>query len=413
MLLAAALIVAGCGSTAPTSSASASPSVAASPIASATPSATSVVAPSQDRAAVFAAIEQQVEAIRGLQPRQHVQPTLLDEAGLHDLIVKTFERDNPASQMAEDERLLKHLGLLPPDASLAGLETEFLSGQVAGLYSPDDKRLYVVSKSGSLGPTERVTYAHEFTHELQDQTFGLGGIGLDEPGQGDRALARLALVEGDATLVMQTWEQANLSAAEIGQIANLADLFGQLAMLARMPPILLQTSLFPYTAGLQFVTALKATGGWATVDQAFRRPPDSTAQILHPELYLAGRPPVVVQLPGNLTTRLGTGWQQAMEDTLGELQLRIWLATGGGAGLDTSASGWAGDRIGLYEGPGGAWAVALSTTWTSDADAQRFTSAAAAAAARLPFARAFPGPGGPVVVIASDSTVLERLAAAF
>ena len=60
------------------------------------------------------------------------------------------------------------------------------ASQVAGLYSPDDKQLYVVSRSGKLGPTEKTTFAHEYTHALQDQNFDLGSLKLDEVGEGDK-----------------------------------------------------------------------------------------------------------------------------------------------------------------------------------------------------------------------------------
>ncbi|HEX9043934.1 MAG TPA: hypothetical protein VF802_02815, partial [Candidatus Limnocylindrales bacterium] len=158
VLAASALVLAGCGRTAPTASPTPSAATsAATPAAS--PSAPASAVPSQDLAPVFAAIEQQVQAIRGLRPTAHVSPTLLDQAGLHDLVVHEFARDNPADRLAAQEALFKHLGLLAPDASLSGLEQEFLTGQVAGLYSPDQKRLYVIARSGGLGPGERVTYA--------------------------------------------------------------------------------------------------------------------------------------------------------------------------------------------------------------------------------------------------------------
>mgnify|MGYP001792480347 CR=1 FL=1 len=68
--------------------------------------------------------------------------------------------DNPPDVVAANERLLKGLGLFPRDASLADLYVELLGSQVAGFYSPDDKQLYVLSKTGALGPGERVTVAH-------------------------------------------------------------------------------------------------------------------------------------------------------------------------------------------------------------------------------------------------------------
>ncbi len=64
-------------------------------------------------------------------------------------------KDNPTELVEANERLLKGLGLIAPDASLEDLYIDLLSSQVAGLYDPDDKQLYVVSRTGGLGPDAR------------------------------------------------------------------------------------------------------------------------------------------------------------------------------------------------------------------------------------------------------------------
>ena len=61
---------------------------------------------------------------------------------------RASEKDNPKELVDANERLLKGLGLLAADAYLGDLYVELLGEQVAGLYSPDDKALYVVSRSG-------------------------------------------------------------------------------------------------------------------------------------------------------------------------------------------------------------------------------------------------------------------------
>ena len=60
-------------------------------------------------------------------------------------------------------------------------------------------------------------------------------------------------------------------------------------LLERMPPILRESLLFPYTGGPSFVQRLQAQGGWDAVNAAFAKPPASTEQILHPEKYDAAR----------------------------------------------------------------------------------------------------------------------------
>src|SRR5436190_1897979 len=220
-----AILLAACGSATPSNVA---PSTAANPTA--TTMAPSIVpsapppstAPkplaSQDLATVYRTIEDQVVQIRQLQPNRPISPTVLDGPGLHKLVADGFDKDNPPDVIAANQLVYQALGLLPKSASLKDLYVSMLGSQVAGLYNPDDKKLYVVSRSGKIGALEKATFSHEFTHALQDQNFDLGSLKLDEVGQGDRSFARLSLVEGDATLAMTDWELQNLTAADLGEL---------------------------------------------------------------------------------------------------------------------------------------------------------------------------------------------------
>jgi hypothetical protein len=259
------------------------------------------------------------------------------------------------------------------------MELDLEAGQVIGFYDPVSKGLYVLSESGGVGPIEKLTFSHEYTHALQDQNFGLDKLAVDTPDQGDRDLARTALAEGDAYLEMTLWMQKNLSMAEILALAG--DLGGsQDDQLAQAPAILRETLLWPYDAGLTFVQGIYRKGGWAAVDKVYANPPASTSQILHPDLYTAGVMPVAVTVPA-VPVQLGSGWTRTMQDTMGELQLRIWLEGENPDSETTTAaaaatSSWGGDRIGLYEGPNGAWAVVLHTAWRSEDGATAFSAAA-------------------------------------
>jgi hypothetical protein len=380
--LLAVLAFAACGPT--VSVASPSPSSAPTPSAAA-PSSSPTTPP--DPAAVYAAIEPQVVAIRGLEPKANVEPKILDAAGIQKFVKDSFSKDNPPEVVAANGRLLITLGLLDPKASLQDLYIELLGSQVAGLYNPDDKQLYVVSKSGAIGPTEKVTFSHEYTHALQDQNFDLKGLALDQIGEGDRGTARLSLVEGDATLLMSYWATANLTQAETFQMLGESLDPESTRILNEMPAVLRESLLFPYTSGLGFVQGLQAAGGWQAVNDAFAKPPASTEQVLHPDKYAAGEAPVKVDLPKNLATGLGAGWKVGLEDTLGEFQLKVWLANASGgngaATAEAAAAGWGGDRVALLDGPDGASAVVISTTWDTAQDALEFSTAAHAAVAGL------------------------------
>ena len=403
---------------------SASPSPTTTPIptstpgASSSPTASATPVPSGDTAALYRQIEDQVVAERGLEAKQRLEPTILSEAEAKVRLKDQFDKDNPADEIAVAEETLQALGLLAADASLGDLYVDMLGSQVAGFYDPEAKQLFVVSRSGTVGATEKATFAHEFTHALQDQDFGLQGIDVDAVGQGDRSLGRLALVEGDATLLMTRWLSQNLTAAELQELLKV-DPAAQ-AQLEALPAILRETLLFPYQQGVIFVNSLWASGGWEAVDRAYGRLPDSTEQVLHPEKYQAGEKPVAVALDEDPIVRaLGAGWSGTPEDTLGEFQLSVWLRENGVLALDASAAaaGWGGDRLAYLRGPDGKHALALVTSWDTQADADAFQAAATKAAASLPgAARVVVQPASAaaqadrvVVVAASDATTLDTL----
>ena len=417
----AALLVGACGSTtspspspllssAPEASPSAPPSLAPSPSA----------APSADPAAndaIFNSIEAAVQQLRGLTKRSPVARSILSEDQLKALVTADFAKSNSPALVAANEQLEKALGLLPTDASLKGLQLQLLSSQVAGLYDPDTRTMDVISKTGALGPVEQVTYAHEFDHALQDQAFGLKKLGIDDTSNSDRALARLSLPEGDATLLMTQWAETNLTTEQLLQLASEANDPAQAAVLAAMPDDLRETLLFPYEQGLSWVTDLHTGGGWAAVNAAYARPPDSTEQILHPEKYASHEKPIDVTIPADLASRLGSGWTMPLTDTVGELQFRIWLEQVGhlsGSDALNAAAGWGGDRVALVN-KGSTFGIAIITRWDSGADAVEFSAAAGPTLKLLPSKTAMIDAGTThqvVLFIASDEATISALAGA-
>jgi hypothetical protein len=445
--------VASCGSTAPSPSATASPpspepssfapapsspapaasaSASASPSASATtgscstaagpsaspatPSAspaTPVPVADDPNAALYARIETQVQALRGLTAATPVPRTVLDAAGLCAFLRNEIATANPPALMAATDRLYKQLGLLPRDASLGNLTLNLLAGQVVGLYDEKTKRMYVVSTTGAIGPAEQITYAHEFDHALQDQAFGINKVVPEATDQGDRTMARRMLVEGDATLLMSLWAQGNLSADQLAQVANGTDPASQAALDAA-PPIIKEPLLAAYTSGLTL-----ALGAWQTtrsfdgVNTLFRDPPDTTEQVLHAGKLAAREPAVPVAFSKDLATQLGKGWKVTIQDSFGELVLGILVRTGDPKAGSDPAAGWGGDRVALVEGPNGGIAAIVDTAWDTSTAAGDYLGLIAPLAAKLNAAgfHAAVAPVGAkrVVLVSADSAATLQL----
>jgi hypothetical protein len=380
LIAAAALALAACGpSTSPSPSVVAPTTPPPSTAPSATPTGTTDPGPSTDpdQEALYQAIEDAVVDLRGLEPKADVAPHILDEAQLKERAETSFRSLNPEELIEANQVLYSALGMIDADEALADLYIELTASQVAGFYDFDADELFVVARSGEIGVIERVTYAHEYNHALQDQYFDLTAL-LRMPGEGDTATAHLALVEGDATAVMAFWAQGALTPQEALELLEESQSPEQQAILERMPPILRESLTFPYEQGLQFVLRLQAGGGgWEAVDAAYDDPPASTEQLLHPEKYDDREDPIDVELPDGLAEQLGPDWSVPYEDTFGEFQFQVWLRnaidrdTGNGA-----AEGWGGDRFAVLKGPDDRWAVVMVTTWDTANDATEFQQAA-------------------------------------
>jgi hypothetical protein len=334
------------------------------------------------------AIQSQVSHIRGLAPQYQPELRLLDHASLHAYLVDEFNRTYLASERAADQQEMVALGFLRPDQDVVQLQLRLLDDQVVGIYDTDARALFVVSDQDAFGPAARITYAHEFNHALQDQNFDLQKLAPRHPDSNDRSLAVHALIEGDAILLQTLWAVANLSQAEIAALIRGSGDSGTDA-LAESPPLLRTELLFPYVDGLNFVRQAYRDGGnsYAAVDAIFRDPPESTAQILHPDKYRRHVHPVRVLLP-DVATTIGADWRRVGAGVLGELDTRVLLEQGGLSQAEASriASHWSGDGWQLVDtGSGGA--IALESTWeTPDAAAEFFSAYSKTLLTRFPAA---------------------------
>ena len=374
---------------------------------------------SGELSAVYDEINAEVRSIRGLEEKLPVAPTILSPTEMGDLLTKQLAEDTPPAIFGAYERLYHALGVLPKGTKLVDVYGDLLESQVAGLYVPNDKKLYVVSKAGGVGPVEKVYYSHEYVHALQDQNFDLVKFVPDTlADQTDRQLARMALVEGDAYTTMTYWLQQNLTPEEMGAIFAAGNDPAAMAALEKIPPLIASQILFAALDGTVWALGVQVQGGFAAIDAAYADPPDSTEQILHPEKWASREAPIDVKLPADLAAKLGAGWSVGLQDTFGEHQLGVWITgaipTGGlPAPPPAAVAGWGGDRMALLDGPGGSWAVVFRTEWDTEADAAEFETGIkpSVAAAGGP-GQVLPGEGGRVrwIVIGSDDATLARAA---
>jgi len=313
-------------------------------------------------------MEGQVEVLRGLRVKSPVPLKLLDASGLHAYFVDNFNRDYPQEERDADQKLLTTLGLLSPNDDLVQIELDLLQEQVIGVYSENDKTMYLVGDPSHFGPDEKGTFVHEYAHALQDQYFDLATLSPKHPDNDDQAQAIQGLTEGDATLLQRLWSQANLTPGETAQLGQ----GGANPKLSQAPLVVREQLLFPYVEGFNFVHQVYQTGaGYASVNELFRKPPASTSQVLHPDKYLAGTRPVDVTLP-DLAAAMGEGWRTIRSNVLGEFELRVVLEQFTDASRAArGTNGWAGDRWQLLE-KDGKQALVMRSEWSSENAARTF-----------------------------------------
>jgi hypothetical protein len=273
---------------------------------------------------------------------------------------------------------MEKFGLIPKDYPLDQVLVKVLTEQIAGLYDPDSQEFFIADWTSPAD--ERPVMSHELTHALQDQHFHIDKWTDAAKPNDDGELARDAVIEGSAMAAMIDYELEGK-----GSIRDLGDFDPAMFMgdvdsspeLSKAPKVLQDELLFPYLAGITFTQhLLKATNGWPDFYRVFDKPPASTQQIMHPDLYLRGVLPGKVEMP---TTKgvVSADWKKLDENNMGEFGVQEILKQFLPKNRSTAlAAAWAGDRYQIFENQKNKRTMLLfRVRLASDADAARFFGA--------------------------------------
>ena len=244
----------------------------------------------------------------GLPIKKQVKRRLTSRNEVEAYLQKNMAEDKDAQRLSRSQLVLKKFGLLPRDFDLQTFLVALLKEQVAGYYDPKTKTVNLLDWVGI--EQQKPVMAHELTHALQDQSFGLerwmkeGDVDLDtkkditseDIERDEITTARQAIIEGQAMVTL-----VNYMLAPTGQTVKdspqVVEALKQ-GMLTGTPdsvqfhnaPIFLKEALtFPYRYGLDFEAALLIKGGKTKAFyQTLINPPHNTRQIMEPQTYLAG-----------------------------------------------------------------------------------------------------------------------------
>lgn len=320
---------------------------------------------------VIADVMKEVERLRGFDYAHPVVAQPVEQQEIAEDLVAYADVAYPREQYERRSLAWDTIGVIPDGTSLRAAYENYGSSQVIGFYDTLTGELKFIG-SQSPTPLERITLAHELTHAIDDQRFGLEQLDLlGAECRDEQSAAAIAVVEGNATFFMLRWAETFLTPEE--QVRVGIEAAQQDTSTEGIPPFIVQLQAWSYDQGLRFIGALESRGGVDAVDTAFEDFPVSTEQIIHPERYPNDVPtPVDV---ADLSGELGDGWEDLDVMTIGEawLSLALDLRLDGSEAREATA-GWDG---GVYR----AWsdgrdaAVLLSTEWDSEADAQDFAAA--------------------------------------
>jgi hypothetical protein len=327
------------------------------------------------REAAYPEIEARVCELRGLVSLREAKRQTFTRYRLEDYLSEVYHREEYVRDLEVSERIYQVLGLIDEEYDLIQMLIETQREGVAGLYDSEREEIYLILDRYTSDLWLEVTFAHEFAHALQDQHFDLDSL-QSRTLTTDSRLALQALIEGDATLVMVQYAFEYLFRLDFER-SDLLEAIQQVEQgeYQDAPGVVRETAWFPYSQGVIFAAALVEEGGWTRLDEAFRSPPQTTEQIMHPDKYLSGELAYIPEV-GDLLDGLGPGWAEARRDVIGQLFIRVYLQRE----LESeealmAAEGWEGDRLLFLENDeNDSYALILRTTWDTTASAEEFFS---------------------------------------
>jgi hypothetical protein len=309
-------------------------------------------------------IARAVEILRDLEFKREPRARLLSEEAFTRKSRSLVTNSYTPEQAKVDERVLIFLGLLPPGTDLLDLSEEVAGEQIGGFYLPRTEQLYVPREGENLDPYDEIVVAHELDHALADAALDFPKLNNKDLERADEATAGRALVEGDATLLMQQYGAAAFTPADAAELLADPAIGEGLEETEDIPFVLRRSLEFPYDEGLRFACRLFLKDGWKAIDRAYASPPISTAQVLLPELYDRGVEPVS---PPKISG-LSDPWRRSTTSSFGMFDLSLVLQAPGGESIMSPedalerARGWRGGTMSAWtKGKKVALAISVAT----------------------------------------------------
>lgn len=274
-------------------------------------------------------LTRQITNITGFAAKRPIPYETISREGWKQWVEEEINLQVKPEEIRAEELTLKMFGLLPEDFDLRQATVDLLTEQAAAVYDHRRKRMLFVQDAGQ-GLMSDMVIVHELAHALADQHFDLTRFIDKAPKSDETQAARLAVVEGQAMWIMLE-AQMNRMGQSLRKDPGMLDTFSTAAASAingmypqfdRAPLYLRQTLMFPYMAGLHFQRKALERYGQNGFAEVLRRPPTTTREVMHPEVWLAGERPARPALPPLENPR---DYKRLTEGSVGQLDFQILL----------------------------------------------------------------------------------------
>ena len=273
----------------------------------------------------------------GLPIKEPVKRKLVTREEVGRFLEERMKDDKDTEKLERSETSLKKFRLLPKDFNLRPFLVTLLKEQVAGYYDPKTKTVNLLDWVAA--EEQKPVMAHELTHALQDQNFGMekwmeaGGKPKtiqEEIEQDERRGAREAVIEGQGMIVLLDY-MMRAQGMRVTDAPQLVQALRQ-GMNLQVPdspvfsnaPLFLRDSMmFPYSNGMDFVLQVELKNGTnAGFAGALKNPPPTTRNILEPQTYLSNE--VIPNLKvADLDKVLGKSWQRWDYGYMGQYDVQL------------------------------------------------------------------------------------------
>ncbi|HTM50496.1 MAG TPA: hypothetical protein VL285_17500 [Bryobacteraceae bacterium] len=307
-----------------------------------------------DRRQIFREIDRglnELAAISGLKAKKSIRYDLITRDKVNEFLKDRVKETVKPEQLRAEEMTLKKIGFVPSDFNLEQSTVDLLTEQAAAFYDYHKKKLFLTDWASS--GMQEAALVHELAHALADQHFRLERYIKQGGASDDSELARMAVMEGQATWLMTEAmaRRVNQSVADnpglLEAMSGSAEGSSQFPVFNSVPLYLRETLVFPYTDGARFQNAVYARMGKAGFSEVFRNPPETTQHILHPATYFDRLAPAKPDFP---RISPGKGYKDLAEGMLGELDHAILIRQfGTRSQADSLAPHWRGGRYWLIE----------------------------------------------------------------